>query len=383
MSLSSEEILRERLEEKFGVSPMTIGETARLSESIYERTGQRISPTTIQRFFKLVRSNSTTSKFSLDVLSQYVGVESFAVFSRSIRPRNKERIRTDKWGLELLSLCLQNHQFGTVLQYLEKLPHPSEAQYPHRIAVAEVLGLAIRRDRKARKVLLPELAKTTNGRFYFYETFVDLDYLNDYYADALDYYLKYLPFEDKKLKERDLLFTTNVQFRRSVLYQSKKSAAKSAYRLTSIDTKKLDRSDNSNYLPLGRTIFTEILSEGYLRRDGDFSAAIKRLHQFCAETDSIGIVVFLISEAVQALYLLKEFPLIREIALEYLNEIDMVTKVDHITPILAILKKVDSMYQESNFAHLGSNFVTQSTICGCESHYSTNNERSFFSLNIK
>ncbi|HKL40534.1 MAG TPA: hypothetical protein VJ894_07640 [Cryomorphaceae bacterium] len=266
---------------------------------------------------------------------------------------------------------------------MEKLPHSSEAQYPQRIALAEVLGLAIRRDRKARKVLLPELAKTTNGRFYFYETFVDLDYLNDYYADALTHYLNYLPSNNKKLRERDLLFTINVQFRRNILYKSKKSAAKSAYQLNNIDTEKLDRSDDSHYLPLGRTIFTRILSEGHLKRDGDFSAAIQQLHQFCNETDSIGIKGFLLSEAVQALYLLKEFRLIREIAIEYLKEIEDLSTKDHHTPIFAILKEVESLNKESNFQHLRVEIIPQTHVRGCESHYSRHSENGFLSLNIK
>ena len=74
--------LREKIIDRFDHPVSDPKDCEQLSEVIYEQTGRTISPTTLRRFFGLLRSKSSLSRFNLDTLSIYCGSKDFQTFQQ-------------------------------------------------------------------------------------------------------------------------------------------------------------------------------------------------------------------------------------------------------------------------------------------------------------
>ena len=165
--------MREKIE-VHATGPITFLSTINLSKEIASRIDKQISPTTLQRFFELISNNSQPSKYTLNILSEFVGYSSFD----DLKNKNKEdspissneKLITDEFGIALFNLCLKNHHFDTVQEYLNLLPKEN-VHFQTQVKIGDSFGNIFRKDKKARAVLLPQLAKTASGRTYFYESF--------------------------------------------------------------------------------------------------------------------------------------------------------------------------------------------------------------------
>ena len=207
------EILRTNIEDVFKKN-ITINDTLILSKDIENKINISISATTLQRFFELISNKSQPSNYTLNILSEYVGYNSWEDLKskNEIQKPVKNGLITDDFGITLFKLCLKNHDFKTVLEYIDLLP-TEEYLFNIRYQIGNTLGTHFRKDQKARQMLLPELAKTINGRTYFYENFVDIDYLNVYFKDALDnYYLKHTKPYNPKQFSTDFIFGNTLAF---------------------------------------------------------------------------------------------------------------------------------------------------------------------------
>lgn len=118
-----------------------------------------------------------------------------------------------------------------MLEYLKLLPiHHKD--FSVQLKIGEALGRSFRKDEKARTYLLPKLAKSEYGRIYFYESFVDIDYLNFYYKDALvNYYLPNTSKMDTKKHITDVVFAKTLEFIAHLKAHQKKKAIRTAYEL--------------------------------------------------------------------------------------------------------------------------------------------------------
>lgn len=209
------ELLRTKVSDTFSKN-LSINSSQDLSKEIFEKTGDRISATTIQRFFELVSNTSYPSKFTLNILSDYAGFQNWEVFKSRFKEElpctSKNIISPDELGLELFNICLKNKDYDSVFEYLDLLSGTG-IEFETRHKIADALGKTIRHDKKSRDFLLKRLAKSQNGRIYFYETFVDIDYLNVYYSDALNnYYLRSLSSLSKKNVNSDTAFAKSIKF---------------------------------------------------------------------------------------------------------------------------------------------------------------------------
>lgn len=321
----------------------------------------------------LVTASSSPSRHTLEVISQYAAEMPYHDLLKKVSPVKRDCIYPDRWGLDLLQLCLEDHHFDTVIKYLKRLPTEGETTYELRMEIPEVLGNFIRQDRKAQKYLLPELAKFPQGRFYFFETFVDIDFLHVYYADALDDYLKYTNKAGNGYKDRDIRFALNLQFRRDLFHGTKRAAIKTAYRIKQLKLMDVDLENFLFWFPIARTFFTDLMTEGALRRDGNLQPLITSLHDHCAINPSGDAKGYALSESLQALYFLKQYAAIREIGLEYLSAIPSFSRHGSFyPPLVMILKEVDRHFGESNFAALNPNHSSSRYTSGTESYCAKN-----------
>jgi hypothetical protein len=172
-----------------------------MSEKVFEHTGERVSATTLQRFLGLVKSKSSPFKSTLNILSVYAGFkdwEDFCVFQKGICSNdiNDKGVIPDASAFALLNICLKNGSFHSVAEYLDILHSKYEKNpfFPKNtisVPIGNLIGKYVRENREGAEKLLPLLARSERGREYFFESFVDVDYLDVYFADALDFYDKY------------------------------------------------------------------------------------------------------------------------------------------------------------------------------------------------
>lgn len=75
--------LRSEVEGAFGRTPCTASDFCELSERIFERTHERISPTTLKRLWGYVNENVRPRLFTLNMLSRFVGYSDYVALSAS------------------------------------------------------------------------------------------------------------------------------------------------------------------------------------------------------------------------------------------------------------------------------------------------------------
>lgn len=281
------EQLRAKLKTEMFPEELNSYTCAVLSDKILQKTKKRISASTLQRLMNFVPSKSAISVSTLNIVSEFIdfeGWENFkSAFENEKQPTN-EKVLPDYYGLKLLEIACKNHDFKTVLDYLKILP--LENYSLQRQMIGEIIGNIVRHDLKARNILLPELAKTPQGRFYFYESFVDLDFLPHYYANSLDYYKKHINQQDQKSALRDEIFATSIQFLNQLLLQNKIGAVKKGYELNKLTEKKEINLENIGHiLPLTR-YKTTMLSYWFLTNQSTNIKCDKYLESLETELES-------------------------------------------------------------------------------------------------
>lgn len=133
--------------------------------------------------------------------------------------------------MALFNLCLKNHHFDTVYEYIKLLPS-EQIPFEMQLKIGESLGKSFRKDKKSRAYLLPKLASNKKGRLFFYENFVDIDYINLYYKDAIvDFYLPNSKIIDSKKYRSDVAFARSIEFIANLKSRKKKKAIRAAYEL--------------------------------------------------------------------------------------------------------------------------------------------------------
>ena len=78
-----EQILREMIERMVGRKMVVPRDFAWLSEKVLERTQQRVSASTLRRFWGYVNEGGSASKFTKNVLANYLGYADFEEFGLS------------------------------------------------------------------------------------------------------------------------------------------------------------------------------------------------------------------------------------------------------------------------------------------------------------
>lgn len=276
--------MRARVADKFD-QRITVASSVKLSEVIAEDTGTRLSPTTVQRFFELIVNQSIPSDFTLNVFSEYAGYSCWDDFQKknrdSLNLAQNEKLIPDDYGVALFNLCLKNHHFETSLEYLELLPSEN-LNSTIELKIVESLGWVLRNDKKARKALLPELAKTKNGRRYFYESFIDIDYVNEYYADAIGmYYLRFNSGLDKSKQITDITFGKSIEFIGALKKEKTKKAIQTACELLNKTPIDISWQELAHPFPYARLILVYLISEFLKNRltDRKINAAIEKIER--------------------------------------------------------------------------------------------------------
>lgn len=105
------EKLKEDILRTFGSELQYTKDCKILSQKVFEQTGQMLSTTTIRRMFGFLKSDSSPSKFTLNVLSRYVGVDSWCEYVNIISAHEQDGMKVNnKWN-QLYDQALRFSQY--------------------------------------------------------------------------------------------------------------------------------------------------------------------------------------------------------------------------------------------------------------------------------
>jgi hypothetical protein len=210
------EQLKEKLEGKIGFKILRFYDCRVFSELI-EKQKIIISPHTLARFYGLLKKGHKPYVSTLNMLAEFLGHKSFAVFSSSIDTSTIQLLSspncflTGEFSFTALELAIHSGDYKSVQQILQEYDYKNSLE---KNEVSAFLGNAVRNHLK-KDDLLKALVEIDNGRALFYESFVDEDDPGNYYSDALsNYYIKH------KKDEISLLFKSCFKNAKNI-YQNK------------------------------------------------------------------------------------------------------------------------------------------------------------------
>jgi len=155
--------------------------------------GTPISAHTLARFFGVIHSDNRPYAATLDILCRFIGSESYAQFCMAIGETieyalffPKDAFAAGSYSLTAFELAIAENDWKTMNDLLESV----DLDHPFTYELVMYLGNAVR-NHPNKKDFLHALSQSKNGRWFFYESFVDEDDENNYYSDALlEYYAK-------------------------------------------------------------------------------------------------------------------------------------------------------------------------------------------------
>jgi hypothetical protein len=216
--------LKTRLEARTSLTIKEFSDCKKMSAILFQN-GIAISAHTFARFFGLIKSNHRPYTTTLNLICIYLGFDSFNAFCRNIKNEFNDALHgpldlfhSGRYSLIALELSIANNDWNSMKEILESVD--KEKFLYQDLVIA--LGNAVRAH-PMQEQLLRELNTIDNGRWLFYECYVDEDDRNGYYSNALR---NYYQFSDLK--------PSNVLFLECFL------ASKAIYSRKSDDLSKLD-----------------------------------------------------------------------------------------------------------------------------------------------
>jgi hypothetical protein len=183
------EQLKRKLEKMIGFQILQFHDCRVLSESLAKEK-ITVSAHTLARFFGLMKENHRPYTSTLNLLSDFLGFESFAFFCNEI-DKSKSNSLTDNSGLNTgnfsftaLELAIHSSDWKSVQLLLDSFEFKSGSEKNN---MTMFLGNAVRQHRE-KDNFLKALIEIENGRHLFYESFVDEDDPGNYYSNALAKY---------------------------------------------------------------------------------------------------------------------------------------------------------------------------------------------------
>jgi hypothetical protein len=178
--------LKKELEKNFGRKITSYRDCVQLVEDIYQKTDSTVNVNTIRRFFGLVKTAYNPSPATLAIFARYCGfnaienVENIAQETSTETTINKEEV------------------YHYLLSLFSNMPVVDNPNPVTDAVLQQTVGFLERNpfliDRFQR-----EIAVTPAGQYYYFERYVNMDRLNDYYGDGLRYYVRAKNTEHAKI----------------------------------------------------------------------------------------------------------------------------------------------------------------------------------------
>jgi hypothetical protein len=230
------EQLKRKLEGKIGFQILQFHD-CRVFSALLTKEKITVSAHTLARFFGLMKENHRPYTSTLDLLSDFLGFESFAFFCNDIAKSNAYSLADPRslvsgdFSFTALELAIHSNDWKSVQILLDSFEFKCGTE---KNDMTMFLGNAVRQHPE-KDDFLKALIEFENGRHLFYESFVDEDDPGGYYSEALlKYYLK-----TKKEVESNLFQACFVNAKKIYLNQKVESKELDLIRFESLQMDKL------------------------------------------------------------------------------------------------------------------------------------------------
>lgn len=177
------ENLKKKIELKLGFAVLSYHDCKKVTLRL-KQDKISISPLTIARIFNLVKDTKRPYNSTLDLLTRFLGYQSFSSFvidnddfsdSRLFHPS----FEITNGSIQALELAIQQSDWKMVKRILDDFnPHKDDYEFPM------FLGNHVR-NHPHKKDFIKALMEVEVGRVYFFERFVDEDDPDGYFSNAL------------------------------------------------------------------------------------------------------------------------------------------------------------------------------------------------------
>jgi hypothetical protein len=280
--------LKKAIEHTFGRPINNRPDCEALSVAIFEQTKRTISYNTLRRFFQLAGDKSTTklSQNTLDVLANYCGYPTHSAFEMEqsaftsistfyrlqLHLQQKEHLtRTDVEqclaqipdeqqrynfmnAVILLAFKRADLVFLKELFQLSAIFNGDHYLNSNLYFLIHTIGIQIRHQPELSHALWEAWAQDDKARFYYFELFVDMDFLFLSHYRALEYYDWY------STKKRDRLFASSLLAWRHLLMGDFTHAS------TYLERIQLEESDNRIHPLVIARVFNALLLNDWLTK---------------------------------------------------------------------------------------------------------------------
>lgn len=174
MKIQVEPIIKQEIENVFGRRIVSSRDCIQLSDQIFTRTKAQLNPNTLRRFFGLVKADYPPSHSTLTILSKYCGFQSIDEINTITKTETVE--------------VESNH---SILGFLNSLFRDVYVKDPEDTTFLSLMVNTVNflnRNPVLADKFQVQIAKTKNGQEFYFEKFVNIDKLNNYYGNGLRYY---------------------------------------------------------------------------------------------------------------------------------------------------------------------------------------------------
>ena len=306
--------LKEAIEHAFGKQISNRPDCEALSESIYSKTKRKISYNTLRRLFGLagIKNTSSLSVNTLDILANYCDYVSYSEFQK------KKALKSNLSDFYRLQLELQQNAhftFENIELSLRQLTY-GDQQYNYMNSVIllafkrkdtallkqifqfkqifngehylnsnlyfliQTIGLQTRNHPEMTDELWEYWSKDESARYYYFELFVDMDYLIISHYKALTYYYA------NSTKPQDILFSISILTWRHLILKENEEVNKYLSIIHTIDFQK-----NIHLIVVAR-IYNALLLNDFLKNQKSSKKLLKEVNQIRLLFDNESIPFF-------------------------------------------------------------------------------------------
>lgn len=181
------------VKKKANVEITCIGDCELLSASM-SKAGYSISKDTLGRLFKVIKSKSMPSKYTLNVLAEFAGYKSWEEYFNQISENidagkytNKVTENKSDSELSLLKYCIHDNAYNPIINYLNSNIELFEYPYSNKsFHILNIFDDNIRDNYNARYKLLEIINSNEVLRDIYFKFYVNIDGLNRYYAEFIE-----------------------------------------------------------------------------------------------------------------------------------------------------------------------------------------------------
>lgn len=335
------EKLRNTVITVFGKAVITTYDAQLLADDIQLKIKTPINYNTLRRFFKIVRSATLPSIFTVNALSKYIGFADWDTFCYKTQLNEQNQLLdvllvfkltkkidmslitkfADKYGhqtqfhyflreLIVLAYETKNYLFFKTIFKLKNVFDIKKTSQVNIYYTIHTLALFIRKNKTLQNIAINYYSQLPLKENYYVEYFVDIEHINGYYGRILDNYIK--PKKDKQA----MLFYNCMKFYGAYFKRSATQMVKHYKAIIEVKNH-----TNIYSIPIARKRVCELINEVYIKKNKPtylLKAITDDISYLKKTYNSLDILVDYIAYLSQGLFWAKQYEMIVKITDDYL-----------------------------------------------------------------